>query len=217
MEIVLIQLQWHSCLIYLDDVLIYGSDFREHMQRLDEVLSCIRDSGLKLRGDKCQLLRPSVNFLGHTISAKGVLPNPENLAKVKQWPVPTTPTQVRQILGLGSYYRRFLQGYSDLVRPLTLLTHKNTPFIWNEKCNNSFDTLKERLIGAEIMAFPRDSGLYVLDTDSSDTQISGVLNQVQDGVERVISYGSRTLNKAEKNYCITHKELLGGSPFCRIL
>ena len=106
MEIVLNQLQWHSCLIYLDDVLIYGSDFREHMERLDEVLSRIRDSGLKLRGDKCHLLRPSVNFLGHTISAKGVLPNPENLAKVKQWPVPTTPTQVRQILGLGSYYRR---------------------------------------------------------------------------------------------------------------
>ena len=179
------------------------------MQRLDEVLSRIRDSGLKLRGDKCQLLRPSVNFLSHTISAKGVLPNPENLAKVKQWPVPTTPTQVRQILGLGSYYRRFLQGYSDLVRPLTLLTHKNTPFIWNEKCQNSFDTLKERLIGAEIMAFPRDSGLYVLDTVSSDTQICGVLSQVQDGVERVISYGSRTLNKAEKNYCITDKELLG--------
>ena len=131
------------------------------MQRLDEVLSGIHDTGLKLCGDKCQLLRPSVNFLGHTISAKGVLPNPENLAKVKQWPVPTTPTQVHQILGHGSYYRRFLQGYSDIVRPLTLLTHKNTPFIWSEKCQNAFDTLKAGLIGADIMAFPRDPGLYV--------------------------------------------------------
>ena len=209
MGLVLNQLQWHSCLIYLDDVLIYGSDFQEHMQRLNEVLSRIRDAGLKLKAEKCQLLRPSVNFLGHTISAKGVLPNPENLAKIKQWPVPTTPTQVRQILGLGSYYRRFLQGYSDLVRPLTLLTHKDTPFIWNEQCQNSFDTLKARLIGAEIMAYPRDSGLYILDTDASDTQISGVLSQVQDGIELVISYGSRTLNKAERNYCITDKELLG--------
>ena len=81
---VLNQLQWHSCLIYLDDVLIYGSDFHEHMQRLNEVLSRIRYVGLKLKAEKCQLLRPSVNFLGHTISAKGVLPNPENLAKIKQ-------------------------------------------------------------------------------------------------------------------------------------
>ena len=208
MEISLDKLQWHSCLIYLDDVLIYGSDFREHMHRLDEVLSRIRDSGLKLKPDKCQLSKPTVNFLGHTISAEGVLPNPENIAKIKQWPVPTTPTQVRQILGLGSYYRRFLHGYSDLVRPLTLLTHKGTPFIWNENCQNAFDTLKARLTGAEIMAYPRDSDSYILDTDSSDTQISGVLSQVQDGVERVISYGSRTLNKAEKNYCITDKELL---------
>ena len=103
MQIILGQLQWHSCLIYLYDVLIFGSSFEEHMQRLEEVLSCIRDEGLQ----KCQLLQSSVNFLGHTISATGVLPNPENLAKVKQWPTPTTPTQVRQILGLGSYYRRF--------------------------------------------------------------------------------------------------------------
>ncbi|MEW8561290.1 MAG: reverse transcriptase domain-containing protein, partial [Candidatus Thiodiazotropha sp.] len=208
MEIVLRGLQWHTCLIYLDDVLIFGSEFGEHMQRLDEVLSRIRDAGLKLKPEKCQLLQSSVNFLGHTISAEGILPNPENLAKVKQWPVPTTPTQVRQILGLGSYYRRFLKGYSDLVRPLTLLTHKNTPFVWTEQCQKSFETLKQRLIGSEIMAYPRDNGLYVLDTDASDTQISGVLSQIQDGRELVISYGSRTLNKAEKNYCITDKELL---------
>ena len=208
MQIILGQLQWHSCLIYLDDVLIFGSSFEEHMQRLEEVLSRIRDAGLKLKLEKCQLLQSSVNFLGHTISAAGVLPNPENLAKVKQWPTPTTPTQVRQILGLGSYYRRFLKGYSDLIRPLTLLTHKDVPFVFSDECKMSFETLKTRLIGAEIMAYPRDQGLFVLDTDASDTQISGVLSQVQEGQERVISYGSRTLNKAERNYCITDNELL---------
>ena len=142
MEIALRGLQWHTCIIYLDDVLIYGSNFDEHMSRLDEVLTRIKEAGLKLKPEKCQLLQLFVNFLGHTISAEGILPNPENLAKVKQWPVPTTPTQVRQILGLGSYYRRFLKGYSDLVRPLTLLTHKNTPFVWTEDCQKSFDSLK---------------------------------------------------------------------------
>ena len=208
MEVTLRGLQWHTCLIYLDNVLIFGSDFEEHMIRLEDVLSRIRDAGLKLKPEKCQLLQSSVNFLGHTISAEGILPNPENLAKVKQWPVPTTPTQVRQILGLGSYYRRFIMGYSDLVRPLTLLTHKNKPFIWSTECQESFDALKQKLIGSDIMAYPRDHGLYVLDTDASDTQISGILSQMQDGKEHVISYGSRTLNKAERNYCITDKELL---------
>ena len=208
MEIALRGLQWHTCLIYLDDVLIYGSNFDEHMSRLDEVFTRIKEAGLKLKPEKCQLLQTCVNFLGHTISAEGILTNPENLAKVKQWPVPTTPTQVRQILGLGSYYRRFLKGYSDLVRPLTLLTHKNTPFVWTEDCQKSFDSLKQRLMGSEIMAYPRDQGLYIIDTDASYSQIAGVLSQIQDGRERVISYGSRTLNKAEKNYCITDKELL---------
>ena len=208
MELVLTGLQWHTCLIYLDDVLVFGSNFDEHMQRVEQILLRIREAGLKLKPEKCQFLQTSVNFLGHKISSEGILPNPENIAKVKQWPVPTTATHVRQILGLGSYYRRFIKGYSDLVRPLTLLTHKNKPFIWTEACQISFETLKQKLTSSEIMAYPKDQGLYILDTDASDTQISGVLSQVQDGKERVISYGSRVLNKAEQNYCITDKELL---------
>ena len=208
MEFVLSSYQWHICLIYLDDVLVFGSNFDEHMDRVDQVLDRITQAGLKLRPEKCQLLQCSVNFLGHTISSEGVLPNPDNLAKIKQWPVPTTQTEIRQILGLGSYYRRFIRNYSDLVRPMTLLTHKNTPFVWSDACMESFETLKQKLMGSEIMAYPRNEGQYILDTDASDTQISGVLSQVQDGIERVISYGSRSLNKAERNYCITDKELL---------
>ena len=208
MEIALVSLQWHICLIYLDDVLVFGSTFDEHMDRVEMVLSRISNASLKLKADKCHLLASSINFLGHTISADGVLPNPDNLAKVRAWPIPKNVTHVRQILGLGSYYRRFLQGYSDLVRPLTQLTHKSSPFVWSAECQEAFETLKNRLTSAEIMAYPLNDGLLILDTDASDTQISGILSQIQGGQERVISYGSRTLNKAEKNYCITDKELL---------
>ena len=188
MEIVLRGLQWHTCLIYLDDVLVFGSNFDEHMDRVREVLSRIRGAELKLKPEKCQS---------------------DNLSKERDWPIPTTPTQVRQILGLGSYYRRFIKGYSDLVRPLTLLTHKDQQFIWTPKCQKAFDDLKEKLTSSELMAYPRNEGLYILDTDASDTQIAAVLSQMQDGKECVISYGSRTLNKVERNYCITDKELLG--------
>ena len=208
MEIALRGLQWHICLIYLDDVLVFGSNFEQHMQRVEQVLSRIKAAGLKLKPEKCQLLQTQVNSLGHTISAEGVLPNPDNLAKIKQWPVPTTPTHVRQILGLGSYYRRFVKGYSDLVRPLTLLTHKNVPFVWTQECQQSFEALKEKPVSSEIMAYRQDEGLYILDTDASDTQVTGILSQIQGDRERVISYGSRSLNKAERNYCITDKELL---------
>ena len=115
---------------------------------------------------------------------------------------------MKQILGLGSYYRRFVKDYSDLVKPLTHLTNKDVQFIWSKECQQAFDNLKEKLIGADIMAYPQHDGLYILDTDASNYQIGSVLSQIQDGKERVISYGSRTLNKAEKNYCITDKELL---------
>lgn len=90
-----------------------------HVSRVETVLSHILEAGMKLKPEKCHLLQTNVNFLGHTISAEGVLPNPDNLATVKAWPIPKNVTQVRQILGLGSYYRHFFYGYSDLVRPLT--------------------------------------------------------------------------------------------------
>ncbi len=115
MEVALRNLQWHTCLIYLDDILVFGEDFDEHIDRVDEVLGRIRKAGLKLRADKTQLLQTEVNFLGHKVSAHGILPNPENIAKVQQCQFPPTPTHVRQVLGLGSYYRRFIKGFSDLV------------------------------------------------------------------------------------------------------
>ena len=126
-----------------------------------------------------------------------MLPNPENLAKVTDWPIPQNVTQMRQILGLGSYYRRFING------SLTQLTRKASPFYWSVECEQSFQALRNKLTSAEKMAYPLNDGLLILDTDTSDTQISEILSQIQEWRERVISYGSRTLNKADKNYCIT--------------
>lgn len=105
-------------------------------------------------------------------------------------------------------------GYIDLVRPLTLLNHKNKPFIWSSDCQESFDALQQKQIASDIMAYPRDHVLYILANNASDTQISGILSQMQDG-KSVISYGGRTWNKAEKNYCITDKELLAIRHFAK--
>ena len=208
MELVLSGLQWQICLIYLDDIIVFSENFEDHLKRLDLVLSRISKAGLKLKPEKCQLLKREVTFLGHLVSEKGIQPNPDNIAKILSWPTPKSVTEIRQFLGMGSYYRRFIKDFSLLVKPLTELTKKNKEFIWTQVCQQSFDKLKLALTGAEVMGFPKDEGTFTLDTDASDMAIGAVLSQEQDGRSRVISYGSRTLNRAEKNYCVTDKELL---------
>ena len=208
MEIVLNGLQWQTCLIYLDDVIVFGRDFEEHLDRLSGVLDRIQKAGLKLQPAKCHILKKQVSFLGHLVCEKGVLPHPDNITKIVQWPRPQNVTQVRQILGMGSYYRRFIHKYSELVNPLVKLTRKSVQFEWTQECENSFNALKSVLTGSSILSYPRDEGEYILDTDASEIGIGAVLSQVHDGQEKVIAYGSRTLGKHERNYCITDKELL---------
>ena len=208
MELALRGLQWSTCLIYLDDVLIFGSTFEEHLQRLKQVLDRIRAANLKLKPEKCSLMQTEVPFLGHIVSREGVRPNPENISKVMRWPEPANVTEVRGFLGLCSYYRRFIKDFAVVAKPLTELTCNDSPLVWTDECQSAFDELKSRLVGPDIMAFPRDDAQYILDTDACDIGIGAVLSQVQDGCERVIAYASRSLTKAERNYCVTDKELL---------
>jgi len=117
-------------------------------------------------------------------------------------------TEVHSFLGFASYYRRFLRQFSQIAAPLHVLTAKNVRFHWSEECEIAFQTLKTNLISSPVMAMPLDEGEYRLDTDASNIAIGAVLSQVQNGEERVIAYGSRTLNKSERNYCVTRRELL---------
>ena len=208
MELVLQGLQWETCLIYIDDIIVFSTDFDEHMSRVRQVFSRLQAAGLKLRPEKCETLQEEVTFLGH-VSATGVKPNPVNIAKVIEWPVPKTAKQVKQFVALGSYYRRFVPNFAKIVRPMVELTRKGQEFAWTETCQNSFERLKKLLVGADVMGYPLEGGgSFILDVDASDCGIGGVLQQIQDGRERVIAYASRALNKAERNYCISEKELL---------
>lgn len=205
MELILQGLNWQT---YLDDIVVFGSSFAEHLQRVQEVLKRIQDSGMKLKPNKCNRFQKQVTFLGRIVSPQGILPNPDNISKILQWPRPTTVTEFRQLIGMGSYYRKFIKGFAYLVRPLVELTKKGKQFIWTDECENVIIKLKESFKSPDILAYHLDEGEYILDTDASDVAIGGVLSQIQNGSKKVIAYGSRPLNKSKKNYCITDKELL---------
>ena len=124
------------------------------------------------------------------------------------WPVPTNVTEVRTILGMASYYRRFVKDFSKRVHALVELTKKNNRFHWTSECQREFEDIKPTLTGPEIMECPQDDGKFILDTDACDVSIGALLSQMQDGRERLIAYASRTLSKAGRNYCVTDRELL---------
>ena len=208
MDLVLSGLLWDSCLVYLDDIIVYSVTFSQHLERLAAVFDRLSRADLKLKASKCQLFREEVRFLGHIISKRGIAADPEKVKVVASWPRPRDLHEVRSFLGLASYYRRFIAGFADIARPLHQLTAKGHPFVWETAQEMAFQILKERLITAPILSSPRDDGDYILDTDASLFGLGAVLQQRQDGEVKVIAYASRTLSRAEGNYSTTRRELL---------
>jgi len=209
MDSVLAGLHWKTCLVYIDDIIVIGRSFEEHLCNLQAVFERLRKVGLKLQPRKCQLLQQRVTYLGHVVSAQGIAPDVEKTRRVNQWPTPQSPKEVQQFLGLANYYRRFIKDFASLAKPLHRLTEKGTQFKWTKESETAFNTLKQKLTSAPILALPNWSKPFTIDTDASETGIGAVLSQMQDdGKECVIAYASRLLTKQERNYCVTRKELL---------
>ena len=208
MDLVLCGLTYWSVLVYLDDIIVFASDFHSHMQRLREVLLRLRMANLKLHPSKCFLFQRKVNFLGHVISRRGIEVQEDKVAAVKNWPRPRNLTELRSFLGLCSYYRRFIDRFADVAAPLHELQRKNVPFEWTAIREDAFARPKQALTSAPVLGMPRDDCAFTLDTDASEAGCGAVLSQQQDGVEVVIMYASRSLSRAERNYDVTKKELL---------
>ena len=197
-----------ACMVYLDDVIVFGKTFEETVANLRLILERMREHNLMLKPKKCHLFKTHVNFLGHIISAEGIQTDPEKCAKVKDWPVPTGVGHVRSFLGLASYYRRFIKDFANVASPMLALLKKQCKFEWTDAHDKSFQTLKDSLCSPPILAYPIDGLPYIVDTDASNTAIGAVLSQVQNGEERVIQYASATLSQSQRNYCTTKRELL---------
>ncbi|GJT61021.1 putative reverse transcriptase domain-containing protein [Tanacetum coccineum] len=195
-------------IVFIDDILIYSKNKEEHGEHLKTILDLLRSEKLYAKFSKCDFWLDSVQFLGHVIDSSGVHVDPAKIEAIKNWAAPTTPTEVRQFLGLAGYYRRFIKEFSLISKPLTKLTQKNKPYVWGDDEEEAFQTLKLKLCSAPILSLPEGSEDFVVYCDASLKGFGAVLMQR----EKVIAYASRQLRKNEENYT-THDLELGAVVF----
>ncbi|GJS00261.1 putative reverse transcriptase domain-containing protein [Tanacetum coccineum] len=195
-------------IVFINDILIYSKNKEEHGKHLKTILNLLRSEKLYAKFSKCDFWLDSVQFLGHVIDSSGVHVDPAKIEAIKNWAAPTTPTEVRQFLGLAGYYRRFIKEFSLISKPLTKLTQKNKPYVWGDDEEEAFQTLKLKLCSAPILSLPEGSEDFVVYCDASLKGFGAVLMQR----EKVIAYASRQLRKNEENYT-THDLELGAVVF----
>ena len=193
---------------YLDDILVYSKSPEEHLVHLESVLQTLSDNKLFAQLPKCHFNTDSVEYLGHIVSREGIKPDPKKTEAVKNWPRPQNIKDIRSFLGLANYFRRFIQGYSKIVAPLTNLTKEGTdwrkPGIWTKECEAAFHTVKRHLTEAPVLATPDFSKPFEVVCDASIIALGAVL--LQEG--RPIAFESKKLTSAEYNYSTTEQELL---------
>ena len=199
MEKVLHDLAREKYLIYLDDVLVIGHTFQEHLDNLREVFTRPSKAGLRLKPAKCKLARRQVEFLGYVVSEGGISADQKKIRAVTEFPTPTDLRSLRAFLGLLSYYRRFIPLFSSIVHPLYNLTRKDSPFEWTSDCVTAYQQLKTQLTQAPVLAYPQFGKEFLLETDASGVGLGAVLSQKQDDdTIRPIAFASRTLQPHEK-------------------
>jgi deoxyuridine 5'-triphosphate nucleotidohydrolase len=195
--------------VYLDDLNIFSRNFNEHLVHLREVFERLRNAGLKLKRKKCYFFKKELAFLGHIISEKGIHPDPDKITAVNNQPPPTNLRELRQFLGLASYYRKFVEGFAKIAAPLNQLMKKEISYEWEQQHQEAFEYLKKRLVTTPILAHPDFNKPFVIMTDASALGLGAVLSQKDDnGRETVIRYASRRTNDAERSYSATNLECL---------
>jgi ribonuclease HI len=182
--------------VFIDDILIYSKCAEEHAQHLRVVLRKLIKHQLYAKFSKCEFWLQKVTYLGHVLTAEGVEVDPEKVKAVSELKQPTSVSEIRSFLGLAGYYRRFIEGFSKIARPMTELLRKDKKFVWSEACEKSFQELKKRLTSAPVLVLPDNQKSFVIFCDASRHGLGCVL--MQEG--RVVSYASRQLRAHEQNY-----------------
>ncbi|GJV98778.1 putative reverse transcriptase domain-containing protein [Tanacetum coccineum] len=189
-------------IVFIDDILIYSKDEEEHGKHLKIILELLKKERLYAKFSKCDFWLYLVQFMGHVIDRSGVHVDPAKIEAIKSWAAPTTPMEVRQFLRLAGYYRRFIDGFSLISKPLTKLTQNNKKYEWGKE-EEAFQMLKQKLCSAPILAFPEGTEDFMVYRDASLKGYGTVLMQR----EKVITYASRQLKGTKCVVIIDHKNL----------
>lgn len=193
---------------YLDDIIIVTETFEKHLFVLDEIFQRLRNANITVSLDKCQYCKPEMLYLGYKVDRNGLHVDPTKVKAMLDLPTPTSVSEVRRIIGIFSWYRRFLPDFSSILAPITSLLKKNSKFVWNDNCANAFRKIKELLVKAPVLTCPDYSKPFVVQTDASGYGIGGVLTQTYPDGDRVICYLSRSLTPRERNFSTTERECL---------
>ena len=191
-------------LAYLDDLLIFSKTREEHLSHLRVVLSKLREHKLYANIKKCHFMSQSVQFLGHVVSGEGIKPSPAKTEIVLKWAVPKTVHDIQSFMGLMNYFRKFIQGYSVLAKPLTDLLKADVPFNWTQSCQNAFELLKQKLTSAPVLILPDNEKHFELICDACKDGLGAVL--LQEG--RPVCFDGRKFTDSERILDAGEQELL---------
>jgi hypothetical protein len=190
-------------LVFIDDILIYSKNREEHEEHIRLVLQVLRKHQLYAKFNKCEFFHKQIHYLGHVLSEEGVAVDPDKIRSIMEWPTPKDVSDIRYFMGLEGYYRIFIKGFSKIGCPITALQKKGTKFLWTQKCEERFQTLKCLLTHALVLKIVNPEASFLVCTDECKEGIGGLL--MQGG--SVVCYESRKLNEHEVNYVTYDLEL----------
>ncbi|GBG60257.1 hypothetical protein CBR_g4210 [Chara braunii] len=194
-------------IVYLDGILIFSKIVEEHVAHLDKVLSLLRQHKFKINGEKCEVGRTRVLYLGHEISAKELKPDDAKVASIRYWSRPQSVTEMRSFLGMTGYYRTFVKNYSIVAAPLTDLTRLDTPWEWTDECKAAFRHLKHGLTHYEVLKLLHPDKPFMITTDASQYGVGGVLAQQKGPKLRPVEYMSKKMSSQKLAKSTYEKEL----------
>ncbi|XP_076065323.1 uncharacterized protein LOC143039330 [Oratosquilla oratoria] len=197
-----------GCVTYLDDVVVYSDTWQDHLDRLTLLFDKLVSANLVLNLTKCEFVQAKVHYLGYVIGQGELAPPQAKVEAILRIPVPQTKKEIRSFVGTIAFYRMFIYNFSSLIAPLTNLLKKGAKFQWTESCNTAFVQAKSLLCTAPVLQAPDFSKPFSLYCDASNIGVGAVLLQAKDTVDHPVSYFSRKLNVAQKNYSTIEKELL---------
>lgn len=194
--------------VYMDDVIIATTTVEHHFELLRIIARRLSAAGLTISPEKSRFCMKRLKYLGHIIGEGVVRPDPSRCESIANYPTPLNAKDVRRLMGMANWYRRFLPDYAAITAPIYNLLRKGVKFEWSAQADKAWQTIKDALMSQPLLTSPDYSKPFIIQTDASDTGIGGVLVQGTGEDERVVAYYSQKLNAAQKKYQTTERECL---------